>query len=500
MYSLLDRPEYEIVMARSGEEALERVLHDDFALILLDVAMPRMDGFEAAALIQQRERSRETPIIFITASVDDMDHIFRGYELGAVDYLRKPVDPHALRAKVDVFVRLYRQARRIAEQAAALDECRRRDLDASEQRFRLLWDSHLLPMVSWQLDGTFVDANDAFLELLGYTRTELKEGDLDWRSLLAPDTEGVEARAREELTQRGMFSTHERDFVSKQGKRVPVLFGGVFADADRRTVMGFAFDMTERRRNEIERTRLVHELSAAVAARDDFLSVAAHELKTPLTPLRMQISVLIRQHEKGRLDGERLGQSLVKLDKSGLRLDELVDELLDVSRLTAGRFQLTLEEFDLRELITGVLARIKELTDRAECPVTLHAAEKIRGRWDRTRIEQVVENLVVNAAKYGTGKPIEVTASGTQSAAIIEIADHGIGIPADKQASIFDKFERAAPDNHYGGFGLGLWIVRKIVEAHGGIIGVESVPDQGSRFTVQLPRVPLEELASSGLH
>ena len=499
-HAVLASGDYDIVTARSGEEALECVLREDFAVILLDVAMPRMDGFETASLIQQRERSRTTPIIFLTASAAEMDHIFRGYELGAVDYLRKPVDPHALRAKVKVFARLWRQGRRLEEQARALAEFHKRALDASETRFRRLWDSGLLAMIHWKPDGTIVDANDALLDMLGYTRRELQEHDLAWSLLWAPDMDGIEGRARDELEQQGAFSAYERDFVSKDGSRVPVLFGGAYADPERQSMIGFAFDMTERRRSEMERTRLVHELQAAVTARDDFLSVAAHELKTPLTPLSMQISMVLRMLEKGPVEQERLRRALEKIDHSALRVQGLVEDLLDVSRLTVGKFQLELEDLDLREVMVGVLGRLKETTDRAECVVALEAPEGIRGRWDRKRLEQVIENLVVNAAKYGARKPIEVFAVGTPSAGIIEVVDHGIGIPPEKQARIFDKFERVASTEHYGGFGLGLWIVRKIVEAHGGTIGVESAPERGSRFTVQLPRVPLEERASPELH
>ena len=500
-HAVLASGDYEVVTARSGEEALEHVLREDFAVILLDVAMPRMDGFETASLILGRERSRSTPIIFLTASAADMDHIFRGYELGAVDYLRKPVDPHALRAKVKVFARLWRQGRRLQEQARAIEEWHQRALEASETRFRRLWMSGMLAMIQWKPDGVIVDANDAFLGMLAYTRRELAERDLMWRSLLAPDTDGIDTRAREELERSGAFAAHERDFVSKDGARVPVLFGGAYTDPERQSIIGFAIDISERRRSETERTRLVHELQTAVTARDDFLSVAAHELKTPLTPLRMQISMLLRQLGKGAMEPERVHRSLEKIDHSAVRVQGLVEDLLDVSRLTAGRFQLTLEEVELRELIGGVLGRIKELTDRAGCEVTLEAQGDICGRWDRKRLEQVVENLVVNAAKYGAGKPIELRALATPSAGIVEVVDHGIGIAPDKQERIFDKFERVASTKHYGGFGLGLWIVRRIVEAHGGTIGVESVPQKGSRFTVSLPRLPLEQLvAPPSLH
>jgi PAS domain S-box-containing protein len=517
MHAVLDLPEYELVCAASGEEALDRVLRDEFAVILLDVAMPKMDGFETAALIKERERSRQTPIIFVSASVNDLDHVFQGYSIGAVDYLSKPIDPHALRAKVAVFAQLHRQARRIERQAAQLDESHRRErlllseqaereraasqkarvaLGVSEARYQRLRDSGLIAVMFWEHPGGLItDANQAFLDMVGYGRDELLGGEVQMNDLGSPHTREADSSARGELAARGVFRAYEKEFVTRDGVRVTALFGGAWADPSQSTVIGFALDVSDRKQAENERARLVKELQSAVRARDDFLSIAAHELKTPLTPLRMQAQSLLRAQRRSAepLGRDRLEGSLSVIERSVSRLEQLIDHLLDVSRITVGRLRLDLEELDLTAAMKHVLARIEGSLGQAHCPVELSAEAEVWGRWDALRIEQVMENVILNAAKYGAGQPIEIVVSGGEHGAWFEVTDHGIGMPEGELERIFDKFERLAPLSNYGGFGLGLWIVRQIVEAHGGRIDVWSQPGQGSRFTVQLPRRPIGE-------
>jgi signal transduction histidine kinase len=231
--------------------------------------------------------------------------------------------------------------------------------------------------------------------------------------------------------------------------------------------------------------------------RDDFLHVAGHELKTPLAALLLQLDGMLRQAQRGQFAAqpELLRERLVKTRTQAQRLERLVGELLDVSRLSSGQLVLELEEVDLAGLAREVTERLGEQAQRAGCALTVSGPEApVVGRWDRLRVDQVLTNLLANAFKYGVGKPIELRLERVGPAARVVVRDHGIGIAAADQARIFERFERAVSDSHYGGLGLGLWICRQIVEALGGTIAVESALGQGSTFVVMLP---LEGLSPS---
>jgi len=236
----------------------------------------------------------------------------------------------------------------------------------------------------------------------------------------------------------------------------------------------------------IDNARLYQQMQQAVRLRDDFLGIAGHELRTPLTALQLSLQGLARQAAHGDEAGtsvRRLGACLRQVD----RLGKLINELLDVSRITTGRLALQPEEVDLSALVHEVVGRMSDELARARCPVSLHVDEAVVGRWDRARLDQVVTNLLTNAAKYGKGKPIEVSLARAGQAARLTLRDHGIGIAPADQGRIFDRFERAVSERNYGGLGLGLWMVRQIVEAHGGRARVESAVGEGATFVVDLP-------------
>ncbi len=328
LVGVLRRPDYDLVLARSGSEALGQVLRGEFAVILLDVAMPGMDGFEVASLIKEREQSKLIPIIFITASVYDMEHIFQGYTVGAVDYLRKPLDPHALRSKVAVFVELHRQRRQIERQSAMLREAER------QQQLLLV-----------------------------------------------------------------------------------------------------AENVAERKQIEIDRSRLVRELEEGITARDDFLALAAHELKTPMTPLRLQAESLARsvvQAPGEPLPVPQLTRRLEAIGSAAERLESLIDRLLDVSRLRLGGLLLDVEEVDLVAVVRNIAGRMRRASEAAGSPITVCAEAPVVGRWDRLRVEQVVMNLLANAIKYGEGKPIEVGVAAAGEVARLSVRDRGLGIPGGR--------------------------------------------------------------------
>ncbi len=228
----------------------------------------------------------------------------------------------------------------------------------------------------------------------------------------------------------------------------------------------------------------VGALRTAVQVRDDFLAVAGHELKTPLAGMLLQIQGLQRLVQKD--PAASIGPRLEKASGSGLKMERLINQLLDVSKIAAGRLNLEPEPFDLSELVKEVAA-LFENADGPESRITTRCAGQVRGRWDRARIEQVITNLVGNAMKYGQGKPVEIDLRAENGEAILRVADHGIGIDSDHQKKIFQKFERAVATREFGGFGLGLWITRQIVTASAGRVEVQSTAGQGSVFTVRLP-------------
>jgi PAS domain S-box-containing protein len=236
----------------------------------------------------------------------------------------------------------------------------------------------------------------------------------------------------------------------------------------------------------IDNARLYREAQKAVKLRDDFLAVAGHELRTPLSRLTLQIELMQRQ------GGAEESESpwAAKAQRSVERLASLIDELLDVSRISEGRLPLEPEELDLAELAREVTARFTD-ERRASAPIRVHADGPVVGRWDRRRLDHVIENLVSNALKYGDGKPVEVEVAEVEAAggrqARLVVVDSGVGVSPRDQARIFERFERAVSGRAVGGLGLGLWIVREVVAASGGSVALESEPGKGSRFTVLLP-------------
>jgi signal transduction histidine kinase/CHASE1-domain containing sensor protein len=233
----------------------------------------------------------------------------------------------------------------------------------------------------------------------------------------------------------------------------------------------------------VDTARLYRRAQEAVTARDEFLSIASHELKTPLTSLMLHADSL--RSEGARRAPEQIAAKAEVIRRSVDRLARLVTSLLDISRIGAGRLDLDVEDVDLADLAREVVHRFADEAHRARCTIALEA-EPVRGFWDRARLDQVLTNLLSNAIKYGPEKPVLVRVGSRSGRAVLSVQDHGIGISEADQRRIFQRFERAVSRRNYGGFGLGLWIVRQIVEALGGNVRVESVPGAGSTFTVEL--------------
>ncbi|HSY38029.1 MAG TPA: ATP-binding protein [Polyangia bacterium] len=478
---------HELVTASSGEEALRQLLRRDFALILLDVQMAGLDGFQTASLIKQRPRSRYIPIIFITAVGRDAAHVFRGYSEGAVDYLVKPFDPDILRSKTQVFVELYLKEEQLKAQAKLLREHERDALlRAGEERYRHLLD--VMPQSIWASDaqGNITFWNRAGLQYLGHESGAVT-GESLWSALHPEDRASVREAFEEGFALKEAFELQIRLRRASDGSyrwhlaRVVPERGSDGADA----ITGWiatATDIDDQKKAE-------QVLREAIGLREDFLSVASHELRTPLTSLRLEVENLLRFARRNA--GETTGDVIMRterIDAQAARLNHLIDELLDVSRIAAGRLELKIEEVDLVAVVDEVRTRLGDEARRRGCVLDVRGLERAVGAWDASRLDQVITNLLSNAIKYGAGKPVEITVDVTGDRAVLAVHDHGLGIPAEDQDRIFRRFERAASSRNYAGIGLGLWIVKQIVDALGGTVTVDSRPELGATFTVELPR------------
>ncbi len=347
---VLRRDDIEILKAQSGTEALEFMVLHELALAFIDVKMPGMSGFELAELMRGTKRTKNIPIIFVTATAIEQRFSFKGYESGAVDFLLKPLDTFAVKSKVNIFIEQYLQ------------------------------------------------------------KKELK--------------------------------------------------------------------------------KIQGELELAVAIRDEFMSIASHELKTPLTSLKLETQVRKRNLRKGdplAFTMERLTKMFDADEKQLNQITHLIDDMLDITRISSGKLVLNLESFDLCELARDLVERSSEQLGAAGCPIKIDVCQSVVGHWDRFRIEQVVMNLLTNAMRYGRDKPILVQVNESKIGAQIVVRDQGMGIAKENHERIFQRFERAVSGSEISGLGLGLYIVRQILEAHHGSIRVESTLGQGSTFIVELP-------------
>jgi signal transduction histidine kinase len=279
--------------------------------------------------------------------------------------------------------------------------------------------------------------------------------------------------------------------VSRGGEVLGGLFFGhgkvgVFGAREQALVEGLASQAAI----ALDNARLYGRLQESVRARDEFLSIASHELRTPLTSLMLQNGLRARELARGgaaRFTPERLARMVDDDRRQYERLTRLVDDMLDIARINSGKLELVPARFDLVELAAETCERYRPELLAAGCLLALEAAGPVEGSWDRFRVEQVLTNLLTNAARYGAGRPVRVRVWEDGGRAHLEVRDQGIGIAPEHHARIFQRFERAISANEVSGLGLGLYIVKQIVERHAGQVRVESAPGQGAAFTVVLP-------------
>ncbi|WP_225410252.1 sensor histidine kinase [Stigmatella hybrida] len=366
-------------------------------------------------------------------------------------------------------------------------------LQRSEERFRLLV-STVKDYAIFMLDpnGHVMTWNQGAAHLKGYTAREIV-GEHFSRFYPPEDV----AKNKPAL---GLETAKREGRVEDEGWRVrkdgTSFWANVIITAMRDEsgkLLGFSKvtrDLTTHKRMEQERLQLAQS-EEAIRLRDEFLSIAAHELKTPLTALQLQLQGIRKQVEA--LDQKialKLGHAL----RSTGRLSSLVETLLDVSRISTGRLTLHPERFELTAAVKELTERLREAAATAQCQILIQEDAPIEGTWDRLRIEQVVTNLLSNSFKYAAECKVEISMTQEGTEAVLILTDSGPGLPEKDIPRLFNRFERAVPMSHYGGLGLGLYVCRQIVTAHGGTISADNAPSGGARFTI---RLPTEVLASS---
>jgi PAS domain S-box-containing protein len=354
-------------------------------------------------------------------------------------------------------------------------------------------------IISKTLDGIIMSWNRAAESMFGYTAAEAIGRHI---SLIIPHERHAEEEMVLEHIWRGDKIDHfETIRQAKDGRRLNISLTVSPVKDDQGRIIGAsksARDITEKKRLEHERQEQLELLekevrarekaqailAEALNARDDFIAVAAHEFRNPLNVFVLTLQLL---HRVAR---DTVGASQVQelVEKSRVqvgRLSLLVDRLLDVTRIRTGTFELRREMFDLGGLIREVVSRFA--SEPCPAPISLDLELGIAGYWDRIRLDQALTNLLSNAIKYGRQKPISVSASVENNHAVVRVLDQGIGISPENLTQIFERFERIATKSGKEGLGLGLWITKQIVEAHGGKIAAESKPEEGSVFTISLP-------------
>ena len=511
-----------VVCAGSGREALRQLLRQDFAVILLDVNMPGMDGFEAATLIRQRQSSHDTPIIFITAYADEM-HMARGYELGAVDYILAPVIPGVLRTKVKVFVDLFRQKRQLEEQAElqrrragqlqklaqaalAINAARSlaallkvvadaaRDIVGAHQAITLFLPSQGAAFGAARNEsaGSFSDKYEQWRDrplrldarahaqvvagrrAVRLTDTHLREHP-DWQAIGGPDVPPV----------RGVLAA---PMATGDGRSLGLIYlsdryDGEFTEDDEAILVQLAQTASI----AIENTLFAEEREAN-RLKDEFLATLSHELRTPLNAI-LGWTQLLRANPPDHAD---VPHGLEVIERNVKAQSRLIEDLLDVSRINSGKLRLNVRPIELAAVIRGAVDSVSPAAEAKAISIGLQIPRDV-GQivGDPDRLQQVVWNLLTNAIKFTpSGGRVRVDVDRASEHVWVRVSDTGKGINPSFLPYVFDRFRQAdsSTTRSHGGLGLGLTIVRRLVELHGGSVHAESLGEgQGSTFTVQLP-------------
>jgi len=550
--AILDSLGQNLVRATSGAEALRSLLNQDFAVILLDVQMPDLDGFETAELIRQRERSRHTPIIFLTAFSTSDNMVFKGYSLGAVDYLFKPIEPEILKSKVAAFVDLFQKSAEVKRQAAQLIAMNT-ELQKREEMFRSLSACSPVGIFLTNAAGKCIYTNPRYQAIYGIKQEEsLGEG---WvRTIHPEDQAGVIADWYTACAEGREYRGEFRILTPREIQRwVYVSSSPMLSDHGQiNGYVGTLEDITERKQAEEEHIKLIREQTAREEAetanrlKDEFLATLSHELRTPLTSI-LGWARLLRQK---KLDEKAIDRAIETIERNASLQAQLIEDILDVSRIIRGKLHLSICPVNLASIISAVLDSVRLEVEAKNLQLeyltasTLKDAGEAEGReqgaggaegdfssaaspaspappaltflaspflvsGDSNRLQQIIWNLVSNAIKFtpeggrievrlsveGSGRDGEDASSFSLSNhspnyAQITVSDTGSGISPDFLPYVFDHFRQAdgSITRNQGGLGLGLAIVRYLVEMHGGNVWAQSPGiGQGATFTVKLP-------------
>jgi len=508
-----------LIKARSGEEALRLILRHDFAVILLDVNMPGLNGFETAQMIRQRKSTEHIPIIFITAISTSETHLFKGYSLGAVDYIFTPVIPDVLRSKVNVFVELLKkteEAKWQAEQLRLMEErehqlrlneaARRLELQTKQNRFFTL-SVDLLAIADF--DGNLKELNAAWQRLLGYAEETLK-GNPFWHWMEKPESEQARTSLREAIDDRrtvnfecgyrcldGNYRCFTWTIAPYGAEELLYLFARDITDAKNAEQQIKKLNQTLEHRAEqlqaanaelqaevIVRKKAEEALQESNSALEAFSYSVSHDLRAPIRAMQGFAKVLLEDYSAS-LD-EMGRECATRIVNAAERMDNLVRDLLFFSRL--GHTTLELSLISLHEALLGAIGQLEgELTARHAVVDLVEPLPKVMAH-DVT-LNQLLLNLISNGIKFvppGIIPRMKIHAETDGGFARVWIEDNGIGISAEDQGRIFKVFERLHGADDYPGTGLGLAIVRKGIERMGGQVGLESELGKGSRFWLRL--------------
>ena len=535
-----------VVRARSGKEALRCLLQQDFAVILLDVNMPGMDGFETAALIRQRPRSETTPIIFISAVSDTENYVARGYSLGAVDYILMPVVPEILRAKIAVFVDLFKKTEQIKRQAEEhtrliREQAARAEAEARQERLGFLAEASKVLATSLEYQEIFQHLANLVVRRLAdicVIHSASGTGEFEQMAIAFRNQQGglilqklaedfASSPAAKHSSARILQSGESRifcelsdnllkEFFDREEDRelirsvatsfiaVPIrtrdgILGAITMVNTRperrcgQDELSLAEELAQRAALALDNGRLYRaaqnartEAEHANSAKDQFLAMLSHELRTPLMPVLA--SVLAIENEQAL--PENIRESLQMIRRNVELEARLIDDLLDLTRISKGKVQLNFEIVDAHKLLRNALEICHAEIEQKRLALHLDlAARKVRLKADPARLQQIFWNLIKNAVKFTpNGGQLSVrTSNNSTDQLCVEIIDTGVGIDREALPKIFDAFEQGG-STQLGGLGLGLAISKALVEIHKGAITAESAGrNKGAKFTLVFP-------------
>jgi signal transduction histidine kinase/DNA-binding response OmpR family regulator len=485
-----------LVAANSGREALKALLDQDFAVILMDVMMPDMDGFETARLIRKRDKSRLVPIIFITANLTEESNAFQGYAAGAVDYIIKPFPPEILRSKVQIFIELFKKTEQVRKQAELIRNIEQREYEnrlnearekmeaeaervLSEQKIAQAVVQHA-PIGIVRLDRYLAisEANPTFCKMFNFD-AERNHGRPVLEALPWLPANLAEAMARGEAGQVGELKINLLDShpLPKNEKSWDLF---VWPIKDRKnhvvnTILAAA-DATERVMLEEQRK--------------DFVGTLAHDLQTPVIASDRALELLLTRL-RGLLEPE-LEKLISMLKANNQHLLHMIQSLLDVYHYEAGARALYFDDVELKSLVTTCVEELMPLANEQGLKINYEKVDaNIRARADRTALRRVITNLLDNAIKFShRGGTITVAASKQAKEVSFTVEDEGVGIEDKDRPHLFERFWHGSLDRRKsfkGSSGLGLYLCRQIIEAHGGRIDCESERGKWTRFVVSLP-------------